>query len=41
LGGSNFDVYLNPLTLQEERERERERRGEERRGSFFLPLVNL
>jgi hypothetical protein len=36
-----LDVYLKPLTLQEEREGEREReREEERRGSFFLPLVN-
>jgi len=37
VGWFKLDVYLKPLTLQEERERERER---ERRGSFFLPSVN-
>ncbi len=44
VGWFKLDVYLKPLTLQEdtdtEREREREWRRRRRRGSFFLPLVN-
>ncbi len=40
VGWFKLDVYLKPLTLQEEREREREEEEEEEENSFFLPLVN-